>query len=54
MIVCRYSRDLAPVSKVAVRDVVNKQDVPVALGASINADVPSHGVSVFVVTFTMA
>ena len=46
-----YMRDLGAVSGVRVRDVVNKKDVAVALGNSIVADVPTHGVAMFVVTF---
>ena len=47
-----FTRDLVPAAaSVKVRDVVSRKDVAVAPGASIIADVPSHGVALFVVTF---
>jgi hypothetical protein len=49
-----YTRDLVGVSiatAIKVRDVVRKADVAVVPGAPIEANVPSHGVSLYVVTF---
>lgn len=50
-----YSRDLAGVfaksTPVKVRDVVNKKDVAVTPGAPIEANVPRHGVSLFILTY---
>jgi len=48
-----YARDIAGESAktVTVRDVVGKEDVPVGMGGAIEANVPRHGVALFVVTF---
>ena len=47
-----YTRDLVQANAaVKVRDVVNKQDLVVKPGAPIAANVPSHGVAFFVVSY---
>ena len=45
-----YARELV-FAGTKVRDVVNKKDVAVAPGTPIVANVPSHGVALFVVTY---
>ena len=48
-----YARDVvnAGGATVHVRDVVNREDTPLGVNNAIEANVPRHGVALYVITF---
>lgn len=48
-----YARDVVNASgaTVHVRDVVNREDTPLGVNNAIEANVPRHGVALYVITF---